>query len=41
VPGWGRHRAPIKGLYLCGASTWPGGGVGGTSGALVAKTLGA
>ena len=41
VPGWGRHRAPVKNLFLCGASTWPGGGVGGTSGALVAKALGA
>jgi phytoene dehydrogenase-like protein len=41
VPGWGRHRAPVKNLYLCGASTWPGGGVGGTSGALVATSLGA
>jgi len=39
VPGWGRHRTPIDGLYVCGASTWPGGGVGGTSGALVADIL--
>lgn len=40
VPGWGRHRAPIDGLYLCGASTWPGGGVGGASGAMVADIIG-
>lgn len=39
VPGWGRHRSPIKDLYLCGAGTWPGGGVGGSSGAMVAKIL--
>lgn len=39
VPGWGRHRAPVKNLYLCGAGTWPGGGVGGASGAMVAKIL--
>lgn len=40
VPGWGRHRTPVKDLYICGASTWPGGGVGGVSGALVAKAIG-
>jgi phytoene dehydrogenase-like protein len=40
VPGWGRHRTPIDRLFICGASTWPGGGVGGASGALVAKAVG-
>jgi len=40
VPGWGRHRTPVKNLYICGASTWPGGGVGGASGAMVAKIAG-
>lgn len=40
VPGWWRHRTPVKDLYICGASTWPGGGVGGTSGALVAEAIG-
>jgi phytoene dehydrogenase-like protein len=40
VPGWGRHRTPIRGLFICGAGTWPGGGVGGVSGALVAKAVG-
>ena len=39
VPGWGRHRAPVDDLYICGAGTWPGGGVGGSSGAMVAKIL--
>jgi phytoene dehydrogenase-like protein len=39
VPGWGRHRTPVKDLYICGAGTWPGGGVGGTSGAIVANIL--
>lgn len=41
VPGWGRHRSPVSGLFLCGAGTWPGGGVGGTSGALVARAVAA
>ncbi|PSN82388.1 hypothetical protein B9Q01_08220 [Candidatus Marsarchaeota G1 archaeon OSP_D] len=26
LPGWG-YTTPVKGLYLCGASTYPGGGV--------------
>ncbi len=26
VPGWGRHRTPVKNLFICGAGTWPGGG---------------
>ncbi|OIQ83348.1 phytoene desaturase (neurosporene-forming) [mine drainage metagenome] len=40
VPGWGRHRTPVERLFICGASTWPGGGVGGASGSLVAKAVG-
>lgn len=40
VPGWGRHRTPVERLFICGAGTWPGGGVGGASGALVAKAIG-
>jgi phytoene dehydrogenase-like protein len=39
APGWTRHRTPVKGLYLCGAGTWPGAGVGGGSGAMVADLL--
>ncbi len=32
VPGWSSYRMPIKGLYLCGAGTHPGGGVMGAPG---------
>jgi phytoene dehydrogenase-like protein len=32
VPGWTQYRAPIDGLYLCGAGTHPGGGVTGAPG---------
>ena len=39
TPGWIRHRTPIKELYICGSGTWPGGGVGGGSGLMVAKLL--
>lgn len=38
-PGFNRHRAPVRNLYLCGAGTWPGAGVGGVSGALVADLI--
>ena len=30
--GWARYRAPVKGLYLCGAGMHPGGGVMGSPG---------
>jgi phytoene dehydrogenase-like protein len=32
LPGWGRYRTPLAGLYLCGAGTHPGGGVMGACG---------
>ena len=32
VPGWAQYRTPVRGLYLCGAGTHPGGGVIGASG---------
>jgi phytoene dehydrogenase-like protein len=37
--GWARYRTPIKGLYLCGAGTHPGGGVTGGSGANAAREI--
>ncbi len=38
-PGFTKHRTPVRDLYLCGAGTWPGAGVGGVSGALVADQI--
>ena len=38
-PGATRYRTPIKDLYMCGASTWPGAGVGAGSGYLLGKRL--
>ena len=32
VPGYAQYRSPIKGLYICGSSTHPGGGVMGAPG---------
>ena len=32
VPGYAQYRSPVKGLYLCGSSTHPGGGVMGAPG---------
>ncbi len=32
LPGWSHYATPIKGLYLCGAGTHPGGGVTGAPG---------
>jgi phytoene dehydrogenase-like protein len=36
LPGWSGYRSPHPDLYLCGASTHPGGGVWGASGRSVA-----
>jgi len=37
--GHGNYRAPIKGLYMCGAGTHPGGGVTGAPGHNAAKEI--
>jgi phytoene dehydrogenase-like protein len=37
--GCARYRTPIKGLYLCGAGTHPGGGVTGGPGANAAREI--
>jgi phytoene dehydrogenase-like protein len=39
VLGWARYRAPIGGLYLCGAGTHPGGGITGGPGANAAREI--
>ncbi len=39
VPGWARYRTPIKGLYLCGSGTHPGGGVMAAGGRLAALEI--
>jgi phytoene dehydrogenase-like protein len=39
VPHYADYRSPIKGLYLCGASTHPGGGVSGINGYNAAREI--
>ena len=39
VAGWADHRSPIKGLYLCGAASHPGGGVIGSCGKNAAEEI--
>jgi phytoene dehydrogenase-like protein len=39
VPGWARYRTPVRGLYMCGSATHPGGGIMGASGRLAAGEI--
>jgi phytoene dehydrogenase-like protein len=39
VPGYSHYRSPIQNLYMCGASTHPGGGVTGIPGSLSAQAI--
>lgn len=39
VPGWAKYRTPIRGLYLCGSGTHPGGGVMGAPGHNAAREI--
>jgi phytoene dehydrogenase-like protein len=37
--GWAQYRTPIRGLYLCGAGTHPGGAGAGSSGANASRVI--
>jgi phytoene dehydrogenase-like protein len=39
LPGWSNYRMPIRGLYLCGAGTHPGGAVSGAPGHNAAREV--
>ncbi|MCA1581258.1 MAG: NAD(P)/FAD-dependent oxidoreductase [Acidobacteria bacterium] len=39
APGWAQYRTPIRGLYMCGAATHPGGGIMGAPGRNAASVL--
>ena len=39
LPGFAQYRTPIRGLYMCGAATHPGGGVMGACGHNAAREI--
>ncbi len=39
VPGYAQYRAPVRGVYMCGSTTHPGGGVMGAPGANAARAV--
>ncbi|HEV2261564.1 MAG TPA: hypothetical protein VGR69_04680, partial [Candidatus Rubrimentiphilum sp.] len=39
IPGYAGYKMPLKGLFLCGAATHPGGGVMGAAGANAAREM--
>lgn len=39
APGYGNYHAPIRGLYICGAGTHPGGGLTGANGRNCARQV--
>ncbi len=39
VPGYAQYRSPVTGLYMCGSSTHPGGGVMAAPGANAAREI--
>ena len=39
VPGYANYRTPLRGLYMCGAATHPGGGVMGACGMNAAREI--
>ncbi|HKD91989.1 MAG TPA: NAD(P)/FAD-dependent oxidoreductase, partial [Terriglobales bacterium] len=39
APGWAQYRTPLKGLYMCGSATHPGGGIMGAPGRLAAQHI--
>jgi phytoene dehydrogenase-like protein len=39
VPGYANYRTPVRGLYMCGAATHPGGGVMGACGLNAAREI--
>jgi phytoene dehydrogenase-like protein len=39
APGWAQYRTPVRGLYMCGSATHPGGGIMGAPGKNAAAVL--
>jgi phytoene dehydrogenase-like protein len=39
LPGWAQYRTPVRGLYMCGSATHPGGGIMGAPGRNAAREM--
>jgi phytoene dehydrogenase-like protein len=39
APGWARYRTPVRGLWMCGSATHPGGGIMGAPGRIAALEI--
>ncbi|MCC7181727.1 MAG: NAD(P)/FAD-dependent oxidoreductase [Acidobacteria bacterium] len=39
VPGWAQYTTPVRGLYMCGSATHPGGGIMGAPGKNAAERI--
>jgi phytoene dehydrogenase-like protein len=39
APGWAQYKTPVKGLYMCGSATHPGGGIMGAPGRNAARRI--
>ena len=39
VPGWARYETPVRGLWMCGSATHPGGGIMGAPGRIAAMEV--
>ena len=39
IPGYHQYRGPVNGLWMCGSSNHPGGGVMGAPGANAARAV--
>ena len=39
IPGYAQYRGPVRGLYMCGSSTHPGGGVMGAPGLNASRVM--
>jgi len=38
-PGYAQYRGPVKGMYMCGSTTHPGGGVSAAPGTNAAREI--
>jgi phytoene dehydrogenase-like protein len=39
VPGWAKYTTPVRGLWMCGSATHPGGGIMGAPGRNAARRI--